>query len=181
MFKQVAIVNWLFMAALHPVFAAKEKRWMRAASFAAWSATGLLAVIGLVILYFWKLGGLQEFVDNVFTHNLQYIGAVGASARLEYCWGALTILARTQTIVWVFAAVGLAGLLTSGRAKWCLFVAAWLVTSAIGVSASGYFFPTIFSSCFRRWRWLLLPGPNGLLPLSGGTLFPRGSGVQRSV
>jgi hypothetical protein len=132
------------MAALYPVFAAKEKRWMRAASFAAWSATGLLAVIGLVILYFWKLGGLQEFVDNVFTHNLQYIGAVGASARLEYCWGALTILARTQTIVWVFAAVGLAGLLTSGRAKWCLFVAAWLVTSAIGVSASGYFFPHYF-------------------------------------
>jgi 4-amino-4-deoxy-L-arabinose transferase-like glycosyltransferase len=144
MFKQVAIVNWLFMAALYPVFAAKEKRWMRAASFAAWSATGLLAVIGLVILHFWKLGGLQEFVDNVFTHNLQYIGAVGASARLEYCWGALTILARTQTIVWVFAAVGLAGLLTSGRAKWCLFVAAWLVTSAIGVSASGYFFPHYF-------------------------------------
>lgn len=144
MFKQVAIVNWLFMAALYPVFASREKRWLRTVSFAAWSATGLLAVMGLVVLYFWGRGGLEELVDNVFTHNLQYIGAVGASTRLEYCWGTLTMLARTQTVVWAFTPVGLAGLLKSGRGKWCLFVAGWLVTSAIGVSASGYFFPHYF-------------------------------------
>ncbi|PWT77652.1 MAG: hypothetical protein C5B58_16435 [Acidobacteria bacterium] len=144
MFKQVAIVNWLFLAALYPVFASRERRWLRAISFAAWSATGLSAVMGLIALYFWERGGLGEFVDNVFTHNLQYIGTVGASTRLEYCWGTLTMLARTQTIVWAFALVGLAGLLRSGRDKWCLFVGGWFVTSAIGVSASGYFFPHYF-------------------------------------
>jgi hypothetical protein len=144
MFKQVAIVNWLFMVALYPVFTCREKRCLGAISFAARSATGLLAVMGLVVLYFWERGGLEELVDNVFSHNLQYIGAVGASTRLEYCWGTLTMLARTQTIVWAFAFVGLAGLLKSGRGKWCLFVAGWLVTSAIGVSASGYFFPHYF-------------------------------------
>ena len=97
-----------------------------------------------VLLYFWRRGGLHEFVDNVFTHNLEYISGVGASARLEYCWGTLTILARTQVIVWAFAAVGLLWLFASERAKWSLFLGGWLITSMIGVSASGYFFPHYF-------------------------------------
>jgi hypothetical protein len=144
MFKQVAIVNWFLLASAYPILAREEKRWRGAISFICWSAVGLLMVVGLVLLYFWRQGGLDEFVDNVFTHNLEYIGGVGASARLEYCWGTLTMLARTQSIVWVFAAVGLAGLLTFGRTKWCFFVAGWLITSVIGVSASGYFFPHYF-------------------------------------
>ncbi len=144
MFKQVAIVNWFLLAGAYPIFAQGEKRWRSAVSFVAWSATGLLTVLGLVVLYFWSRGGLNEFVENVFTHNLEYIGGIGASARLEYFWGTLTILARTQAIVWTFAAVGLAGLLTSGRAKWCVFLGGWLLTSVIGVSASGYFFPHYF-------------------------------------
>jgi dolichyl-phosphate-mannose-protein mannosyltransferase len=144
MFKQVAIVNWFLLAAFYPVFVRGEKRLRSAVSFIAWSAAGLLTVVGLVVLYFWTHGGLYEFVDNVFTHNLKYIGAVEASARLEYCWGTLTILARTQTIVWMFAAVGLVALLRSTSTKWSILLVAWLVTSAIGVSASGYFFAHYF-------------------------------------
>jgi hypothetical protein len=144
MFKQVAIVNWFFLAGLYPVFTRGEKRWRGAVSCAGWSAAGLLAILGLVVLYFWWRGGLHEFVNNVFTHNFEYISAVGASARLEYCWITLTTLARTQTVVWAFAAVGLIALLTSGRAKSFLFVGGWLITSAVGVSASGYFFPHYF-------------------------------------
>ena len=144
MFKQVAVVNWFLLAGLYPVFAPREKRWRGAVSFIAWSAMGLLTVLALVVLYFWRRGGLTEFVDNVFTHNLEYIGSIGASARLEYCWGTLTTLARTQAVVWVFAAAGLMVLFMTGRAKWFLFTAGWLLTSAIGVSASGYFFPHYF-------------------------------------
>jgi hypothetical protein len=144
MFKQVAIVNWFLLVLLYPIFLRKEERWRRAVSFVVWSAAGLLVVIGLVILYFWRHGALHDFVDNVFTHNLKYIGAVGASARLEYCWGTLTILARTQVIMWGFAVVGLFGFVKSGRTKWFLFLAAWILTSVIGVSASGYFFPHYF-------------------------------------
>jgi hypothetical protein len=144
LFKQVAIVNWFLLAAAYPVFVREEKRWRRAISFIAWSAAGLLMVLGLVLLYFWRRGGLHEFVDNVFTHNLEYISGVGASARLEYCWGTLTILARTQVIVSAFAAVGLLWLFASERAKWSLFLGGWLITSMIGVSASGYFFPHYF-------------------------------------
>jgi 4-amino-4-deoxy-L-arabinose transferase-like glycosyltransferase len=144
MFKQVAIMNWFFLIAMYPVFAGGEKRWRAAVSFVVWSATGLLGVLGLVVVYFRTRGGLTEFVDNVFVHNLEYIGVVGVSARLEYCWGTLTSLARTETIVWAFAVAGLIWLLTSGRVRWSLFLAAWLITSAIGVSASGYFFPHYF-------------------------------------
>jgi hypothetical protein len=144
MFKQVAVVNWFLLAGLYPVFAPREKRWRGAVSFIAWSATGLLTVLALVLLYFWRRGGLTEFVDNVFTHNLEYIGSIGASARLEYCWGTLTTLARTQAVAWVFAATGLMFLFRTGRAKWFLFTAGWLLTSGIGVSASGYFFPHYF-------------------------------------
>jgi dolichyl-phosphate-mannose-protein mannosyltransferase len=144
MFKQVALVNWLLLITTYPIFIGGRNRWQGAAKFAAWSAMGLLTVVGLVVLYFWRRGGLPEFVDNVFTHNLKYIGAVGALERLEYCWGTLTILARTQAIVWVFAALGLVALLRSSRGKAAIFLAGWLITSAIGVSASGYFFPHYF-------------------------------------
>src|SRR4030095_1059148 len=76
--------------------------------------------------------------------NLEYVGAVGLSERFEYCWGTLAVLARTQAIVWAFAALGLLALLRSSRPKWSIFLAGWLITSAIGVGASGYFFPHYF-------------------------------------
>lgn len=144
MFKQVAIVNWLLMTALYPVFIRGENRWRAAISFAAWSGTGLLAVLGVVVLYFFAHDGLRDFVENVFTHNLQYIGAVPVSSRFEYCWGTLATLARTQTIVWLFAAVGLIGLFTTGKVTWSALLTGWLIASVIGASASGYFFPHYF-------------------------------------
>ena len=144
MFKQVAIVNWLLMIALYPIFVREEDRLRASISFAAWSATGLSTVVGFVVLYFFAHAGLHDFVDNVFTHNLQYIGAVPASARFEYCWATLTTLARTQAIVWLFAAVGLIGLFKSGKVTWSALLTGWLITSAIGASASGYFFPHYF-------------------------------------
>jgi hypothetical protein len=138
-------VNWLLLIATYPIFNAARNRWRGAAKFAACSATGLLTVIGLVVLYFWRRGGLPEFVDNVFVHNLKYIGAVGTSERLEYCLGTLTILARTQALVWAFAVLGLVALFRSSRdTAAAIFLGGWLITSAIGVSASGYFFPHYF-------------------------------------
>ena len=122
----------------------ERNRWRAAISFAAWSGTGLLAVLGFVVLYFFAHGGLRDFVENVFTHNLQYIGAVPASQRLEYCWGTLTTLARSQAILWLFAVAGLLGLFKSGKVTWSALLTGWLITSVIGASASGYFFPHYF-------------------------------------
>jgi hypothetical protein len=172
MFKQVAIVNWFLLAVAYPIFARREKRWRSAISFIACSAAGLLMVLGLVLLYFWRHGGLHEFVDNAFTHNLEYISGVGASARLEYCWGTLTILARTQSIVWVFAAVGLAGLLTSGKARWSFFLAAWLITSLIGVCASGYFFPHYFLQLLPPLAMAAATGAERIATIKSWRIFP---------
>jgi 4-amino-4-deoxy-L-arabinose transferase-like glycosyltransferase len=159
MFKQVAVVNWFLLIVSYPIFIGGKNRWRGAVKFAAWSAIGLLTVAGLVVLYFWRLGGLPEFLDNVFMHNLKYIGVVGTSERIEYCWGTLTILARTQAIVWTFAVIGLVALLRSSRVKAAIFLAGWLITSAMGVSASGYFFPHYFQQ--------LLP-PLALAAAAGG-------------
>ena len=172
MFKQVAIVNWFLLVVFYPVFARREERLRSAVSFIIWSAVGLLIVVGLVVLYFWTHGALYEFIENVFTHNLKYIGAVGASARLEYCWGTLTILARTQTIAWMFAAVGLVALLRSTRAKLSIFLVAWLITSAIGVSASGYFFPHYFQQLLAPLALAAAAGAEWFGGLSFLRIFP---------
>jgi 4-amino-4-deoxy-L-arabinose transferase-like glycosyltransferase len=172
MFKQVAIVNWLFMAALYPILAGGQKRWRAALSFGVWATTGLLAVVGFVVLYFWSQGGLHEFIENVFTHNLQYIGATEVSARLEYCWETLTTLARTQAIVWVFAAVGLVALFTSGSTNWFLFIAGWLITSMLGVSASGYFFPHYFQQLLPPLTLAAAVGAERVTGFKSWTIFP---------
>jgi hypothetical protein len=143
-FKQVAAVNWFLLVGLYPVFVAGKERWRGALAFAIWSAVGVIAVLGFVALYFWLRNGLPDLVYNVFTHNLEYISAVRTSVRLRLFKETLAVLARTQTIVWIASAAGLASLFFTNRPKWCLFLAGWIATSMIGVSASGYFFPHYF-------------------------------------
>jgi hypothetical protein len=172
MFKQVAVVNWFLLAGLYPVFAPREKRWTGAVSFIAWSAMGLLTVLALVVLYFWRRGGLTDFVDNVFTHNLEYIGSIRASARLEYCGDTLRTLARTQAVAWVFAAAGLLVLFMTRRAKWFLLVAGWLLTSAIGVSASGYFFPHYFQQLLPSLALAAAAGAERFAAIPVWKIFP---------
>ncbi len=143
-FKQVAALNWFLLIALYPIFAAAEKRWRNSLAFAAWSIAGVVAVAGFVAVYFWIHHGLTELVDNVFTHNLEYIGAMTWSDRLQFCSETLTRLARTEMLAWIFSAAGLIALIVAGKGKWFAFLAGWLITSTIGVSASGYFFPHYF-------------------------------------
>ncbi len=143
-FKQVAAVNWLLLIVLYPIFTAPEKRWRSTAAFAFWSFVGLFAIAGIISLYFWTRHGLSELVDNVFTHNLEYIGAMTWSDRLQFCSETLTGLARMETMTWIFSAAGLLALIVARKRKWFAFLAGWLITSMIGVSASGYFFPHYF-------------------------------------
>jgi 4-amino-4-deoxy-L-arabinose transferase-like glycosyltransferase len=143
-FKQVAAVNWVFLVGSYPFFVAGKERWRSTLAFALWSLTGVIAVLGLVALYFWLRHGLSDLIYNVFTHNLEYVSAVKASSRFALCKNTLAVLGRTQMIVWIAAAAGLASLFLTKRLKWCLFLAGWMVTSMIGVSASGYFFPHYF-------------------------------------
>src|SRR6266542_3363292 len=68
--RAIHFVGLVFEAAsTYALFFRGKNGWRRAAPFVAWSAMGLLTVVGLVVLYFWRRGGLPEFVDNVFAHN----------------------------------------------------------------------------------------------------------------
>jgi len=173
-FKQVAAVNWLLLVALYPVFAASERRWRNSLAFVAWSTAGLMAVLGSIALYFWTRHGLSQLVDNVFTHNLEYIGAMTWSDRLQFCSESLTRLARAETLVWIFSAAGLIALVIVRKGKWLAFLAGWLIASMIGVSASGYFFPHYFQQLLpplaltaavgAKWLSELRPWRNSCVP-----------------
>ena len=143
-FKQVAAVNWFLLWAVFPILTAAEKRWRNSISFAAWSTLGMVIVAAIVALYFLFRGGLSDLVDNVLTHNLEYIGAMTWSDRLQYCGDTLIRLSSTELLVWIFSTVGFVAVVCAKQRKWIAFVFGWVVTSAIGISASGYFFPHYF-------------------------------------
>ena len=161
-FKQVAAVNWFLLIALFPIFAKPEKRWAEAIRFAILSLAGVGAIVVAVAFYFWVRHGLSELVENVFTHNLEYIGAMTWADRLHFCRETLIRLSLTELFVWIFAAVGLVALVPPGKRKWFAFFAGWLIASAAGISASGYFFPHYF----QQW----LP-PLALLAVFGASLL----------
>lgn len=173
-FKQVAAVNLILLIALYPVFAASEKRWRNSLAFVIWSLGGLLTITGVVALYFWTRHGLTQLVDNVFTHNLEYIGAMTCLTRLQFCSDTLSRLAPTELLFWIFSALGLIALIVAGNGKWFAFLAGWLITSMIGVSASGYFFPHYFQQLLpplaltaavgAQWLSELRPWRNSWVP-----------------
>ena len=143
-FKQVAAVNWFLLVALYPIFAERNNRWRDTVSFVLWSLAGLFTLGVLIALYFWMLHGLSELVKNVFTQNLEYISVMTWSDRLHFFLETSARLAQTEMLVWFFSAAGLIGLAIARQNKQFIFLAGWLMTSAIGVSASGYFFPHYF-------------------------------------
>lgn len=143
-FKQVAAVNWLFLVALYPVYAGSGKKVRGTLAFAGWSALGGVAVWSVIGLYFLLRGGWSDFIYHVFTHNLEYVSAMSLSERWKACLVTLGILSNTETIVWAFGLAGLLALLLMRRWKLFLYVTGWLVSSLVGISASGYYFPHYF-------------------------------------
>jgi 4-amino-4-deoxy-L-arabinose transferase-like glycosyltransferase len=143
-FKQVAAINWLFLVAMYPLFITREKRWPRTLVFAGWSAAGAAIVWGLIALYFSLKGALGDLVYNVFTHNLDYVRAIPGALRWELFLETLARLSPTQAIIWIMSGAGLLALFLRGRRKSLIFWSGWMLTSMMGVSASGYFFPHYF-------------------------------------
>jgi len=143
-FKQVAILNWICLVALYPIFAVDRKRWMGTFFFVLWSGLGMAAVAGGIAFYFWCRHGLAELVGNVLTHNLEYISTIPWVTRWQLCGDTLVHLARSQALIWVFSIAGFAALAAKRRLQWLLFLGVWTATGLAGVSASGYFFPHYF-------------------------------------
>ena len=143
-FKQVAMVNWFFLVAIHPVFVAGKNRLRQTVSFAVWSAAGVTFIWSIITAFFFLRHGLADFIYNVVTHNLEYINTIPWPKRLASCGRTLATLCPTQALVWIFSVMGFVALLATRRIKMLLYLAGWMVASIIGVSASGYFFPHYF-------------------------------------
>lgn len=163
-FKQVAAVNWFLLIALFPIFANGAKRWAAGVRFALISALGMALMLGLTCFYFWIRGGLSQLVENVLTHNLEYIGAMTWSDRFHFCTDTLMRLTPSELLVWAFSLLGLLSLVATKEFKSLTFTLGWLIASAIGISASGYFFPHYF----QQW----LP-PLVLLSIFGAACLSR--------
>ncbi len=143
-FKQVAILNGPVLIFSYWLFSGEAERWRKTLNMAAWLATGTAAVWVVIGSYFMFRHGLKDFIYNVFTHNFEYIKTIPWSARLGYCLGTFKTLLRSQLLVWIFSAAGLAMLCRAKQAKLFLFLAGWMVASMAGASVSGYFFPHYF-------------------------------------
>jgi 4-amino-4-deoxy-L-arabinose transferase-like glycosyltransferase len=178
-FKQVATVNWFLLVAVFPMFTRSEKRWRDSLWFAIWSGVGLFSVAAIIAFYFWIRGGLTALVENVFTHNLEYIGAMTWADRAHFCADTLTRLSSTELLVWVFAFIGLIGLFATRKFKWLAFLGGWLIASAIGISASGYFFPHYFQQWLPPLVLMSIFGAAWLSRLSfwKTSWIPRAAGV----
>jgi hypothetical protein len=176
-FKPVAAVNWCLQIALYLIFTGREKRWRATFLFAVFSLVGVIVILGCISIYFWIRHGLGDLVENVFTHNLEYIGALSWSDRLDFCLDTLRLLARAETLIWILAALGLVALIVTRRMKWFAFFAGWLIASAIGISASGYFFPHYFQQLLPPLVLIAIVGADWLSQLR----LWRGSWIPRAV
>jgi hypothetical protein len=143
-FKQVALVDAGLFALLFPLLATGEGRALRLARFIGWAALGGLAVWLPILAWFHARGGLEALLDAVFLHNLAYAGGLSGAARLHNLLASGRALWEAVGVACALACVGLA-LLARSRERWrALYLGSWLVASAVGVSASGYYFAHYF-------------------------------------
>lgn len=144
-FKQVAAVNWVLLVALYPIFTIKPERTIRATlTFAGASALGIAVVWLIIAAWFFVHRGFDDFLYQVLTHNLQYVKSLSLAERWWNFTHYLGRLRAAQLVAWGMAALSLAAPRILGGWKWLAFVFGWLVTSFVGVSASGQFFPHYF-------------------------------------
>lgn len=143
-FKQVAAVNGLFFALLVPLVTGQEDRWRRVLFVCGCLALGGALLWLPLFAWFGFHGALSQALDAIVFHNLDYVVSIPASRRLWLLvFNGGTLLA-SQGTAWLLALVGLAGLLARKPRFPALFLGGWVLANAVGVSASGYYFPHYF-------------------------------------
>jgi 4-amino-4-deoxy-L-arabinose transferase-like glycosyltransferase len=142
-FKQVAVVNVPFLIAVVAWRAPRGERVRRTARFAAGMAAGGLAVWGAILFWFWLRGGLAPALDAILFHNLQYTADLTPAERIGALRYFVPPLVPSQGVAWVLALVGLV-VLARRRDRAALFLVGFAAANAIGVSASGFYFPHYF-------------------------------------
>jgi hypothetical protein len=144
-FKQVAVTNAIFVAAVPAWHFARPATRDLAALSRAWTGLVAGAVItsAPILIGFAAVGAWRPFADAVFWHNLQYSQSVGLVQGLDMLRYRLTEQAPSQAVCWVLAVLGLFVSRRgdgSARGLWC----GWWVACALGASVGLYFRPHYF-------------------------------------
>jgi hypothetical protein len=172
LFRQAAALHWVFLVVAYPMFCEKGNRRRKTLVFAAWSAAGGLVVWGGVLLCFLFQHAWHQFIHSVLFHNLDYIGIVSPKDRLAYFKDAVAGLFKSQAILWLFSVMAGAMLWRRRPRKWFAFLLLWMMTSAVGVNASGYFLPHYFQSLLPALSLAAALGASGLENGRGQALGP---------
>jgi hypothetical protein len=161
-FKQVALVDATLFLLLFPLLATGERRLRRLARFAGWAALGGLAVWLPILAWFHAQGGLEALLDAVFLHNLAYAGGLSGAERLGHLLANGRAPWEAAGAACLLAGAGLA-FLARDRERWrALYLAGWLVASAVGISASGYYFAHYFQQMLPPLALAAAAGVQGL-------------------
>jgi 4-amino-4-deoxy-L-arabinose transferase-like glycosyltransferase len=143
-FKQVAAVNAPLLLALFWLRAPRGERLASTARFTGALAAGMATIWAAIALWFAARGGFAAALDAIVLHNLAYAAdlplAVRAAALAYY--GAP--LLPSQGVAWLFAAIGLAVLARRADRFPACFLGGFALANALGVAASGFFFPHYF-------------------------------------
>jgi 4-amino-4-deoxy-L-arabinose transferase-like glycosyltransferase len=143
-FKQVAAVNAAFLLVVCAWCAPRGSRVAAAARFGAGMAAGGIAVWAGILLWFALRGGLAAALDAILLHNLAYASELGWAERGSMFRFYVTPLLPSQGAVWLLAAVGLAALALRPDRFPAVFLGGFAAANALGVSASGRYFPHYF-------------------------------------
>jgi 4-amino-4-deoxy-L-arabinose transferase-like glycosyltransferase len=143
-FKQVAVVNVPFLIAVVAWRAPRGERARRTARFTAGMAAGGIAIWAAILCWFWLRGGLAPALDAILFHNLQYTADLTSAERIAALDYFVPPLVPSQGVAWGLALVGLAVLAVRRDRFAALFLAGFAAANAVGVSASGFYFPHYF-------------------------------------
>jgi len=166
-FKQVAAVNAPFLIWIYWLRAPRGERARATVRFAAALAAGGCAVWAAILLWFWQRGALAPALDAILFHNLEYAADLTPAER----WGALQYfippLVPSQGAAWLLAVIGLIALARRSDRTPAIFLGGFALVNAVGVSASGFYFPHYFQQ--------LLPAVAALAAAAavGGGAAPR--------
>jgi hypothetical protein len=144
-FKQVAVTNALFVAAVAAWHFGRPSSRNLAALARAWTGlvVGALLASAPVLLGFAAAGAWRPFVDAVFWHNIRYSQSVGLAQGFEMLVHRLSEQAPSLAMCWALALLALY-VLRRNRGSSCGFWLGWWIASAMGVSVGFFFRPHYF-------------------------------------
>lgn len=166
-FKQVAVVNAPFLILLYGLRAPRTGSLGNTARFALWLGAGGALVWAAILLGFWLRDGLGPALDAVLLHNLDYAARLTLDQRLGQLRHFLPPLLPSQGVAWGIALVG--GIVLARRDDRfpAIFLIGLAVANAVGVSASGLYFPHYFQQLLPALAALAAAAIVGVAPQLG--------------